>query len=72
MSKTAIGDAEDRVAIKELIRRNRIGLWTQDFDAYSSCFVHETTWRGGVRPATRASSCVKTGATSRVPLICPK
>jgi DNA-binding CsgD family transcriptional regulator len=38
MSKTAFTD--DRIAIIDLIHRNRIALWTQDFEAYSSCFVH--------------------------------
>jgi DNA-binding CsgD family transcriptional regulator len=40
MNKTAFTETDDRVAIIDLIRRNRIALWTQDFEAYSSCFVH--------------------------------
>jgi DNA-binding CsgD family transcriptional regulator len=40
MSKTAVGDAEDRAAIIDVMNRARIALWTQDFEAYASCFVH--------------------------------
>lgn len=31
----------DRQAIIELIHRNRIALWTNDYELYASCFVHE-------------------------------
>jgi DNA-binding CsgD family transcriptional regulator len=43
----------DRAAIIELIHRNRIAIWTRDFDLWETCFVHAdyTTrfgwWRGG-------------------------
>jgi DNA-binding CsgD family transcriptional regulator len=30
----------DREAIIALIHRNRIAVWTQDYEAYASCFVH--------------------------------
>jgi DNA-binding CsgD family transcriptional regulator len=31
----------DREAIIELIHRNRIAIWTADYELYASCFVHE-------------------------------
>lgn len=31
----------DREAIIALIHRNRIALWTNDYELYASCFVHE-------------------------------
>jgi DNA-binding CsgD family transcriptional regulator len=43
----------DRQAIIELIHRNRIAIWTNDFDLWDSCFVHADYmtrigwWRGG-------------------------
>lgn len=43
----------DREAIIALIHRNRIGIWTNDFDLWDSCFVHTDYmtrygwWRGG-------------------------
>jgi DNA-binding CsgD family transcriptional regulator len=43
----------DRAAIIELIHRNRIAVWTNDFDLWDSCFVHTEYmtrwgwWRGG-------------------------
>src|SRR5690348_8208326 len=43
----------DRDAIIELIHRNRIAIWTNDFDLWNSCFVHEPYlvrwgwWSGG-------------------------
>ena len=46
-------DAADRAAIIELIHRNRIGIWTNDFELWDSCFVHADYmtrwgwWRGG-------------------------
>lgn len=40
MSKATDRDAEDRAAIVEVLHRNRIALWTHDFEAYASCFVH--------------------------------
>lgn len=41
MPKSVAGDAEDRAAILEVIHRNRIGLWTHNFDLWASCFVQE-------------------------------
>ncbi len=32
--------AADREAILDLIHRNRIAVWTHDFEAYEKCFVH--------------------------------
>ncbi|OEO28834.1 hypothetical protein VW23_002790 [Devosia insulae DS-56] len=40
MSKTTVGEAEDRAAIIDVANRARVALWTQDFEAYASCFVH--------------------------------
>jgi DNA-binding CsgD family transcriptional regulator len=43
----------DRDAIIALIHRNRIGIWTNDFELWDSCFVHTPYmtrfgwWRGG-------------------------
>ena len=43
----------DRDAIIALIHRNRIAVWTNDFDLWDSCFVHTDYmtrwgwWRGG-------------------------
>ena len=43
----------DREAIIALIHRNRIAIWTNDFDLWDSCFVHDDYmtrwgwWRGG-------------------------
>jgi len=43
----------DRQAIIELIHRNRIAIWTNDFDLWDTCFVHADYmtrwgwWRGG-------------------------
>ena len=43
----------DREAIIDLIHRNRIAVWTNDFDLWDSCFVHADYmtrwgwWRGG-------------------------
>ena len=40
-------EAADRAAIIDLIHRNRIAIWTLDFEAYARCFVHEaytTRW----------------------------
>lgn len=40
MSRTAISEAGDRAAIVDLLHRNRISVWTHDFETYASCFVH--------------------------------
>lgn len=40
MSRTSFGDAEERSAIVDVLHRTRIAIWTHDFDAYASCFVH--------------------------------
>ena len=40
MNKTAVRKAEDRDAIVDVLHRMRIAVWTHDFEAYSSCFVH--------------------------------
>jgi DNA-binding CsgD family transcriptional regulator len=40
MNKTAVREAEDRDAIVDVLHRMRIAVWTHDFEAYSSCFVH--------------------------------
>lgn len=46
-------DDADRQAIIDLIHRNRIAVWTSDFDLWDSCFVHTDYmtrwgwWRGG-------------------------
>lgn len=43
----------ERAAIIELIHRNRIAIWTNDFELWDSCFVHAPYmtrwgwWRGG-------------------------
>lgn len=48
-----MSDDADREAIIALIHRNRIGIWTNDFDLWDSCFVHTDYmtrwgwWRGG-------------------------
>ena len=42
---------EDEAAIVDLIHRNRIAVWTHDFDAYQKCFVHAdytTRWNASV------------------------
>lgn len=42
----------DRAAILDVINRNRIAIWTQDYPAYQSCFVHEevlTRWNASRR-----------------------
>lgn len=33
-------ESEDRAAILDLIHRNRITVWTGDFEGYQRCFVH--------------------------------
>lgn len=48
MSDTADRDAEDRAAIIDVLHRTRIAVWTQDFEAYQSCFAHAdyvTRWQ---------------------------
>jgi DNA-binding CsgD family transcriptional regulator len=35
-----MSDAADREAIIALIHRNRIAIWTGDYDAWEQCFVH--------------------------------
>jgi DNA-binding CsgD family transcriptional regulator len=47
-----MSDAEDREAIFELINRNRIAIWSQDYAAYESCFAHAdyvTRWNASRR-----------------------
>jgi DNA-binding CsgD family transcriptional regulator len=39
-SKTGPTEEQDRAEIIELLHRNRIAVWTHDFDSYASCFVH--------------------------------
>jgi DNA-binding CsgD family transcriptional regulator len=40
MAKSNSSEAEDRAAIIDVIHRVRIAVWTHDFPAYQSCFVH--------------------------------
>ena len=40
MTKSKPTEAEDRAAIVDLLHRNRISVWTHDFETYQSCFVH--------------------------------
>jgi DNA-binding CsgD family transcriptional regulator len=48
-----MSDAEDHAAILELIHRNRIAVWTQDFAAYEKCFVHaDYTTRWNASPVS--------------------
>jgi DNA-binding CsgD family transcriptional regulator len=48
-----MSDDADREAIIALIHRNRIAIWTQDYELWDSCFVHEPYtarwgwWRAG-------------------------
>jgi DNA-binding CsgD family transcriptional regulator len=50
---TMASEQTDREQIIELIHRNRIGIWTNDFDLWDSCFAHTDYmtrwgwWRGG-------------------------
>jgi DNA-binding CsgD family transcriptional regulator len=39
-NKTKPTEEQDRAEIVELLHRTRIAVWTHDFDAYASCFVH--------------------------------
>jgi DNA-binding CsgD family transcriptional regulator len=47
------GEAADEAEILEVLHRNRIGIWTGDFELWASCFVHEPYlvrwgwWSGG-------------------------
>jgi len=40
LSDSADITPEDRAAIVEVIHRSRIAIWTHDFEAYATCFVH--------------------------------
>lgn len=40
MNDRVDSEADDRAAIIEVIHRSRIAVWTHDFPAYQSCFVH--------------------------------
>jgi DNA-binding CsgD family transcriptional regulator len=70
-----MSEEEDRAAIIELIHRNRIGIWTRDYELWESCFVHApytTRWgwwrRGGVFARTgwdEIKSRVRTGGPPR-------
>ena len=56
------GSEEDRAEIIALIHANRIAIWTQDYELYQQCFVHEpyTTRWGWWRPR-RHLSCAMAG-----------
>jgi DNA-binding CsgD family transcriptional regulator len=48
MNETTVNDAEDRAAIVDVLHRTRIAIWTHNFEAYASCFVHAdyvTRWQ---------------------------
>lgn len=47
-----MGAPTDEAELLELIRRNRIAIWTQDYELYASCFVHApyaTRWHASRR-----------------------